>query len=81
MGPWLLRSNYLVIVAAVNESYLLDMITQAHQLSLPRTAVREPDLPNEPVTAVAFAPGVKARRLCANLPLALKTREHEAAMT
>lgn len=79
VGPWLLRSNYLVIVAVPDESALLDLITEASTRGIARTAVREPDLAGEPVTAVAFAPGPPARKLCASLPLAL--RERELAMT
>lgn len=69
--PWLLRSNFLVVVQVPNEDALLDLITEASQRGLLRSAVREPDLDNQ-VTAAAFEPGAKARRLCAQLPLALK---------
>lgn len=75
VGLWLLRSNYLVIVSVENEAALLDLITEASSRGIARTAVREPDLAGEPVTAVAFAPGPPARKLCASLPLALKERE------
>lgn len=68
---WLLRSNYLVCVSVPDEESLLDLITDASRRGIPRAAVREPDLQNE-ATAVALAPGNQARRLCANLPLALR---------
>jgi len=72
--PWILKSNYLVIVAVPDEDALLDLIKTAAERGITRTAVREPDL-NEEATAVAFAPGPAARRLCANLPLALRDKE------
>ena len=74
---WLRRSNYLVIVAAPNEDAVLDLITEASRRGIERTAVREPDL-NDEVTAVALAPGPAARKLCANLPRAM--RDIEAAV-
>ncbi len=69
--PWLLKSNFLVIVSVPNEDALLDLIKEAATRGIARTAVREPDI-NDEATAVAFEPGAKARRLCAELPLALK---------
>jgi peptidyl-tRNA hydrolase len=74
--PWLLKSNFLVIVSVPNEDALLDLIKEAASRGITRTAVREPDIDDE-ATAVALAPGAAARKLCANLPLALK----EPAMT
>jgi hypothetical protein len=69
--PWLLASNFLVVVQVPDEDALLELITEASRRGLLRSAVREPDLDNE-ATAVAIEPGSKARRLCAELPLALK---------
>lgn len=69
--PWLLRSNYLVVVAVPDEDALLDLIAEASRRGICRAAVREPDL-NDEATAVALEPGAPARRLCANLPLALR---------
>lgn len=73
MKPWLVQSNYLVIVSVPDEGALLDLITAASQRGIPRTAVREPDLDND-ATAVALAPGLEAARLCASLPLALREK-------
>lgn len=74
--PWIIQSNFLVIVSVPDEDALLDLITEASRRGIIRTAVREPDLDNE-ATAVALAPGAAARKLCASLPLAMK----EQAMT
>jgi hypothetical protein len=68
---WVVKSNFLVVVAVPDEAALLDLIKEAAGRGITRTAVREPDLGDE-VTAAAFAPGLDARRLCANLPLALR---------
>lgn len=73
--PWLIQSNFLVIVAVPDEDALLDLITEASKRGIVRTAVREPDCDNE-ATAVALAPCDESRRLCANLPLALKELTH-----
>lgn len=69
--PWLVQSNYLVIVSVPDEDALLDLITEASRRGLRRVAVREPDINNE-ATAVAIEPGEAASRLCASLPLALR---------
>lgn len=69
--PWLIQSNFLVIVSVPDENVLLDLITQASVRGITRVAVREPDLDNE-ATALALAPGKEAQKLCASLPLALK---------
>jgi peptidyl-tRNA hydrolase len=71
---WLLRSNYLVVVSVPDEARLLDLISEAARRAVTRCAVREPDL-DDSVTAVVLGPGPGARKLCANLPCALRTRE------
>jgi peptidyl-tRNA hydrolase len=68
---WMAESNFLVVVAVPNEEALADLATQAVEEGIARTIVREPDLGNT-ITAVALQPGAEARRLCAELPLALK---------
>lgn len=73
MTPWLVQSNFLVVVSVPDEDALLDLITEASRRDITRLAVREPDLNND-ATAVALAPGVASQRLCASLPLALKER-------
>lgn len=76
MRAWMEDSNFLVVVAVPDEAALADLAARAVEEGLVRTIVREPDLDNA-ITAVALQPGVDARRLCANFPLALK----EPAMT
>ncbi len=71
LDPWLLASNFLVIVSVPDENHLLDLISEAHRRGIVHTGVREPDV-NDEATAVALAPGVASQRLCASLPLALR---------
>lgn len=73
---WLEDSNFLVVVAVPDEDALAELAARAAEEGIIRTLVREPDLDNE-LTAVALQPGSEARRLCAQLPLALR----EPAMT
>lgn len=73
VGPWIVKSNYLVVVAVPDEDALLDLIKEAATRGIARTAVREPDL-DDAATAVALEPGRAARRLCAQLPLALRPK-------
>jgi len=70
---WVRDSNFLVVVAVPDEESLADLATQAVEEGIARTIVREPDLDNT-ITAVALEPGAIARRLCAEMPLALKGR-------
>lgn len=69
---WTEDSNFLVVVAVSDEAALADLATTAVEEGIVRTIVREPDLDNA-ITAVALQPGADARRLCAQLPLALKS--------
>jgi peptidyl-tRNA hydrolase len=73
---WTEDSNFLVVVAVPDELALADLAARAVEEGIARTIVREPDLDNT-ITAVALQPGAEARRLCAQLPLALR----ESAMT
>lgn len=68
---WHDDSNYLVVLAAADESELITYLDRAASRGLKTTVFREPDL-NDEVTAIVIEPGEEARRLCANLPLALR---------
>ena len=72
-AEWLRESNFLVVVAAPDEEALAQLAGRAVEEGLVRVIVREPDLSNA-ITAVALQPGSDARRLCAELPLALKAK-------
>lgn len=68
---WLRDSNFLVIVTAPHEDALAELAGLAVEEGILRSITREPDLDNT-ITAVALEPGPIARRLCAQLPLALR---------
>lgn len=70
---WHEQSQYLVIVAVPDQDALRALADKADTRGIPTTVWTEPDL-DDAVTAVAFAPGQAARRLCANLPLAGRTQ-------
>ena len=68
---WVDESNFLVVVAVPDEEALATLAGRAVEEGLVRVIVREPDLSNT-ITALALQPGPEARRLCAELPLALR---------
>jgi peptidyl-tRNA hydrolase len=71
VARWHEQSQYLVVLAAPSEQALDELSRRALHRGVPHSVWTEPDLGDE-VTALAFAPGSAARRLCANLPLALR---------
>jgi peptidyl-tRNA hydrolase len=71
VGQWITESNFLVIVAVPDEDSLRAFAEEAFTRNIVKVNVTEPDLDNE-LTAVALAPGNAAKKLCANLPLAMK---------
>ena len=73
-NDWLTDSQYLVIVSVPTSFHILELADKAEQLGIDHVVWREPDLGNQP-TAIALAPVDASRTLCANLPLAGKTRK------
>ena len=70
-SEWYYKSNYLAFLSAKSEHQLLGLLDKALARGLRCSAFREPDLNNQ-VTAIALESSDGARRLCGNLPLALK---------
>lgn len=68
---WFEVSNYLGLLSVANELALYQLIDKARELGIKCSVFREPDIGNE-ITAIALEPGTKAKKLCSNLPLALK---------
>lgn len=66
---WFETSNYLVMLAVRNEEYLQRLIFRAKDLGIKHTEFREPDMDNQ-ITAVAFEPTEKSKRLCRDIKLA-----------
>jgi hypothetical protein len=70
-NEWFLTSNYLGLLAAKDESELLEIVRKAALEDIRYSIFREPDVDNA-ITAIALEPGEKSKRLCSRLPLALK---------
>ena len=68
---WHRESNFLVIVSVPDEGALTELLLRGVEAGVQVHSVREPDIGDE-LTAVAFEPGAGARKLCAELPLALR---------
>ena len=68
---WMSISDYICILNIDNESALLNLIEIAKDCGIKFSIFREPDIGNE-ITAIALQPGCESKRLCRNLPLALK---------
>lgn len=71
-------SQYLIVVNVPDEDTLHRLVTDADRHGVPHSLWHEPDLTDpgsgrHQATAVALAPTVQTRRLCANLPLAGRT--------
>lgn len=69
---WYEQSNYLGLLSVSNELELNQLIEKAHANGIPYSVFREPDIDNQ-ITAIAFGPSAKSKKLCSNLKLALKT--------
>ena len=68
---WFSNSNYLIFLAAKDESELISYAQKAADRGIKISIFREPDLNNE-ITAIALDPSEASTKLVSNLPLALK---------
>jgi hypothetical protein len=68
---WHEKSNYLGFLSAKNEHDLIVLMCKATGNGIRVAEFREPDV-GDRVTAIALEPGSKSRKLCSNLPLALR---------
>ena len=68
---WHDKSKYLVHLSARDEHHLQDLIFKAEHKNIKYSIFREPDIGNE-ITAVAFEPSDKSKRMLSSLPLALQ---------
>ena len=65
---WQKKSNYLALLTVADEEALIKLISKAIVTGIKYTIFREPDLNNE-ITAVAFEPSDRARKLTSSCPL------------
>ena len=70
-NDWMLNSNYIAILNVANEYELNNLIEKAINSGIKFSVFKEPDIGDQ-ITAITFEPGVKSKKLCANLKLALK---------
>lgn len=68
---WFDNSNYLAFLAVSNEQDLINLTEKAIEKNIKFSIFREPDIDNA-ITAIALEPGIKSKKICANLKLALK---------
>ena len=70
-SDWITISNYIAVLELPGESDLKHLIKKAYENKIPTSIFMEPDLSNE-ITAIALCPGEASKKLCSNIPLALK---------
>lgn len=70
-AQWMQSSDYICILSAPNEQELLSLVEKAKRHDIRFSCFREADLDGQ-MTAVALAPGMLSKKICSNLPLALK---------
>lgn len=68
---WFEQSNYLGLLSVSDENELSRLIEKANKQGIRFSIFREPDIDNQ-ITAIAIEPGLKSKKLCSNLKLALK---------
>jgi peptidyl-tRNA hydrolase len=68
---WHNQSNYLCFLSVPDKESLLELIETCKREKIKCSIFMESDLNNE-ITAIALEPGIKAKKVCRNLPLALK---------
>jgi hypothetical protein len=61
----------LIFLSVPDQKSLIELSNKASVYDIKHTCFNEPDIGNE-ITAVAFEPGKKSKKLCSRLPLALK---------
>jgi hypothetical protein len=68
---WFEKSNYIGFLSVKNEEELINLIERAINFEIKFSIFREPDIDNQ-ITAITLEPGIKSKKLCSNLKLALK---------
>lgn len=68
---WMNISNYICILSAENEKELIKLIDGCIDSNVKFSIFRESDLDNQ-ITAIAIEPGIKSKKICNQLKLALR---------
>lgn len=68
---WFKTSKALTVLAVPNEVSLKILISKLAAAKIRFSIFIEPDIDNQ-ITAVAIEPSVEAKKLCSNIPLALR---------
>ena len=68
---WFHQSNYLALLSTKNEDQLMAIYTKAMMKGIRCSCFREPDM-NDALTAIVLEPGKVSKKLCSQLPLAMK---------
>ena len=71
-SEWFEKSNHLCMLSVSDETELRNLVEKAARKGVTFSTFSEPDM-NNSLTAAAFEPGEKGRRLCSGLNLALQT--------
>lgn len=72
-NEWQEISNYIGILVARSEEEFSQILEKATSQNIKFSAFKEPDLDNQ-ITAFALEPGVHSKKICSQLPLALKNK-------
>ena len=68
---WYSKSNYLAFLSVNNEYELMMLVSKANSMGIKYSLFREPDIGDQ-ITTIALEPCDSVKKLCGNLPLALK---------
>ncbi|MFW6310899.1 MAG: hypothetical protein ACOC1K_01560, partial [Nanoarchaeota archaeon] len=68
---WNEKSKYLVFLTVENEQSLKNLLLKANLKGIKTSSFHEPDIDNQ-LTSIALEPCEKSKKLCSNLPLAIK---------
>lgn len=68
---WFKSSNYIAALSVSTKKELVELLNVALQLGIVASCFKEPDIGDE-ITAIVLEPGLKSKKLCSNIGLALK---------
>lgn len=70
---WYTKSNYLCLLSVKDEQALLFLTQKLEHDNVKFSIFKEPDIGNQ-ITAIAVEPGIKSKRICCRLSLALSEK-------